>query len=97
MNFDDMCLLDHVTQDGAECGSMVLTTKRGHAMYLLRLPDRGEEGYHLYAIPMWPEAEAAALRKINEVCDEDGETEDGDSFIDIFWNEMERYYVGEFE
>lgn len=92
-----MSLLDRITFDGAESGSMVMTNKRGHAMYLLRLPDRGEEGYHLYVIPMWPETEASIIRRIEEECGDSEFNDEGVDFVDIFWQSVERYYVGEFE
>lgn len=94
MNFEEMSLLDQIIYDGAEVGSMVMHTMRGPTLYLLRLPDRGEDGHHLYVIPDWENVEESIIGQIEEELDEDGEGEDGESFVDIFWDMMEEFYVG---
>jgi hypothetical protein len=95
--FDEMCLLDQVIMDGAAAGSVLLTATRGTALYLLCMHDCDEAHYALYVIPMWFETEAGIMREVEEKCNEDGETEDGSSIVDLFWNHIQRYYVGEME
>lgn len=90
-----MSLLDQIRYD--EDGSIIMTITQGDTLFLLRMADRGEEGYHLYVIHDWPGVEESIINEIGEEIVDGDTNEHGETFVDIFWDMLEGSYVGLFE